>query len=443
MPVKTAAVKKIGIFGLAAIIFFTISGGPYGLEPLLSYCGGKAAFIMLVTIPLLWDIPIICTVLELNSMMPVTGGYYEWVKRALGLRWAFYEGWWSWLYTFIDLAIYPQLIIMYASLFFPQIAAHKLAVYLCFIWACAILNILGIRPVGKTSIVMSILVIVPFFLLFIFGIHYAAAHPAISIHYDQAPKFLGLAIFTVIWNLIGWDNITTYAGEVENPVTSYLRAISVTFVFIFLLYFGITYIAHSSGISPAQLRDSGYPALGLLVGGKWLSIVIAAGGMVSSMGLFLAILLSVSRIPEVMANDKLLPSVLHHLHPRYGTPYISIIICATIVSFMVMLSFGELLIIDITVYFVGIMLEFISLITLRIKEPQAHRPFRIPLGVGGLSVLYLLPLSIYSFAFYNVVLTVPGVYKSLIIIAVMLLSGVLMWWLVAARRAKIVEIKAN
>jgi len=53
----------------------------------------------------------IFVVLELNSLMPVTGGYYQWVKRAMGMRWAFYEGWWTWLYTFADLAIYPVLLL--------------------------------------------------------------------------------------------------------------------------------------------------------------------------------------------------------------------------------------------------------------------------------------------------------------------------------------------
>jgi amino acid transporter len=67
-------------------------------------------------------------VLELNSMMPVTGGYYQWVKHALGQRWGFYEGWWTWLYTFADLAIYPVLFIEYAGFFFPGIAAHKIEI---------------------------------------------------------------------------------------------------------------------------------------------------------------------------------------------------------------------------------------------------------------------------------------------------------------------------
>ena len=58
---------------LAAIVFFTVSGGPYGLEPLLGYAGTHGALLLLLITPLLWDVPAILTVLELNGMMPVTG----------------------------------------------------------------------------------------------------------------------------------------------------------------------------------------------------------------------------------------------------------------------------------------------------------------------------------------------------------------------------------
>ena len=111
--------KRLRILPLAAVIFLTVSGGPYGLEPLLSYAGTHGALLILMLTPLLWDVPTIFVVMELNSMMPVTGGYYQWVKRALGIRWAWYEGWWTWLYTFVDLAIYPVLFVEYASFFFP------------------------------------------------------------------------------------------------------------------------------------------------------------------------------------------------------------------------------------------------------------------------------------------------------------------------------------
>src|SRR5436190_15362306 len=100
-------------------------------------------------------------------MMPVTGGYYQWVKKALGLRFAFYEGWWTWLYTFVDLAIYPVLFVEYASFFFPQIEAYKVPICLIIIWGSAALNILGIVPVGKTSIILGAAVLAPFIILFV------------------------------------------------------------------------------------------------------------------------------------------------------------------------------------------------------------------------------------------------------------------------------------
>src|SRR6478752_9668687 len=127
--------KKLRVFQLAAVVFLTVSGGPYGLEPLLSYAGNHGALLLLIVTPLLWDIPTIFAILELNSMMPVTGGYYQWVKRALGLRWACYEGWWTWLYTFADLAIYPVMFVQYLSFFLPEAEQYKIPICIIIIWA--------------------------------------------------------------------------------------------------------------------------------------------------------------------------------------------------------------------------------------------------------------------------------------------------------------------
>jgi amino acid transporter len=140
MPPATSARKKLRPIQLAAVIFLTVSGGPYGIEPLLTYAGQNGSLLLLIITPILWDIPTIFVVLELNSMMPVTGGYYQWVKRALGMRWGFYEGWWTWLYTFVDLAIYPVLFVEYAAFFFPEIEGYKIPVCLAIIWISAALN---------------------------------------------------------------------------------------------------------------------------------------------------------------------------------------------------------------------------------------------------------------------------------------------------------------
>ncbi len=380
-------IRKISVLPLAAVIFFTVSGGPYGIEPLIGYAGSYAIPLLLIT-PLLWDIPTILVVLELNSMMPVEGGYYEWVKRGLGIHWAFFEGWWTWLYTFVDLAIYPVFFVEYASFFFPQIELYKTPVCLAVIWLNALLNIRGIVPVGRTALFLTVAVMIPFLILFMTGfiqpVHIAA-------HSHGPINSLGMALFTIMWNFIGWDNATTYAAEVKGPVRAYLKAILIAFSGIYLVYLLLTWLAINSGIPASDLAEKGIPYLGTLVGGNSLGVLLAIGGMASMLGIFCAVLLSVSRVPTVMGKDKLLPKFFTTLHPKYQTPYISIIVCASIVSLLILRPLADLLIMDICLYAAGLSLEFAALISLRKKAADENRPFKIPLKRKGLFVLFLAP----------------------------------------------------
>jgi amino acid transporter len=421
--------KKLRVLQLAAVIFLTVSGGPYGLEPLLSYAGKNGSLLLLLVTPLIWDIPTICVVLELNSMMPVTGGYYQWVKRALGLRFAFYEGWWTWLYTFVDLAIYPVLFVEYLSFFFPGIEAYKIPLCLTIIWASAGLNILGIVPVGKYSLFLSAIVLTPFVILFVLAfLHYGSSFsfPSLSLK-GVGFSSIGMGLYTVMWNFIGWDNVTTYAEEVNRPVRSYLLSIGTAFLLIFGVYLLSSIAAQQSGIDANTLRDEGFPAVGSLVGGHWLGALLSVSGMASMLGLFSAVLLSVSRVPKVMADDELLPSKLHALHPKYKSPYISIIVCSLVVSVMILWSLGDLLIIDVTVYGAGLFLEFISLIVLRITAPFEHRPFKIPLNVAGLCLMLLLPVTVFLFALSGAISESGKTLMPALFALAALLTGEIIW----------------
>jgi len=435
MP-SPAYLKKIRPVQLIAIVFFTVSGGPYGLEPLLTYAGEHAALMVLLITPLLWDVPAIFTVLELNAMMPVTGGYYKWVKHALGAKWGFYEGWWTWLYTFVDLAIYPVLFVTYASFFFPGIQDYKISVCLLIIWSSAGLNILGIVPVGKVSLWLSAAVLAPFLILFILAFYHHAGQltiPSPSLKGVAFPS-LGMALYTVMWNCLGWDNTTTYAEEVEKPVRSYLISIFAAFALVIVIYFLAIWVAQLSGINHKTLTDSGFPALGTLIGGRWLGTLIALGGMASTLGIYAAVLLSVSRVPQVMADDRLLPAKLNKLHSRFQTPYISIIICSIVVSLMVLWTFADLLIIDVTVYGAGLSLEYIALVKLRMKSPDVHRPFKIPLNVAGLCVMILLPVSVYFVALGGAFSSTPETIRPAVFAIIALLSAELVWWLIVLQK---------
>jgi len=428
--------KKIRIIQLVAVIFFTVSGGPYGLEPLLTHVGEHGALLLLIITPLLWDVPAILTVLELNSMMPITGGYYKWVKYALGTRWGFFEGWWTWLYTFVDLAIYPGLFVLYASYFFPALAEYRIPLCLCVVWVSAGLNILGIVPVGRTALFLGAIVFAPFIIMFVlFFVHHTGGiHiPSPSLKGVPFPS-LGMGLYVVMWNCLGWDNVTTYAEEVDKPVRSYLVSVFTAFVLVIVLYVMVILVTQQTGINAAVLEDKGFPAVAEIISGKWLGGLIAFAGMASSLGIYAAVLLSVSRVPKVMADDDLLHKGLNRQHRRFQTPYISILVCSIIVSLMILWPFGDLLIIDVTVYGAGLSLEYVSLIKLRRAEPDKHRPFKIPLGIPGLCLMILLPFTVYFVALFGAFSSEEHAVWAAVFAIAALSSAELVWRIIVWRK---------
>ena len=435
---RPASRKRLHVLQLAAVIFFTVSGGPYGIEPLFTYAGANAGLLLLMIAPILWDVPTILTVLELNSMMPVNGGYYQWVKRALGTRWAFYEGFWTWMYTFVDLAIYPVLFVEYASFFFPHLHMYKVPVCLFIIWSSAILNILGIVPVGKISLVLGVMVLSPFIILWVgtlFQNHGTAPLPNLTLN-GISFSSIGMGLYTVMWNFFGWDNATTYAGEVEKPIRSYVISCALAFVTIFAVYILTALAVLHSGVDFNVLNSSGFPAMGAVMGHHWLGVLLAIGGMASAIGLFSAVLLSVSRVPKVMADDGLMPQKLNTLHSKFQTPYISIIVSALIISLMILWSFTDLIIMDVTLYGAGLFLEFISLIALRIKAPNEYRPFKIPLNIVGLCIMFLFSVSIYVIGLSGAFLQSDKTFIPASIAVIALLSAELAWQLVVRIKLK-------
>lgn len=105
---------------LVFVMYFNVSGGAFSLEGLIAGVGPGMALLMLLVIPLVWAVPEALIVGELASMLPEEGGYYRWVRRASGPFWAFQNGWCTWLYSLVDMAIYPVLFTQYLAWFFPE-----------------------------------------------------------------------------------------------------------------------------------------------------------------------------------------------------------------------------------------------------------------------------------------------------------------------------------
>ena len=109
-----------------------VSGGPYGLEDLVQAAGYRLAIVALLLTPLLWSLPTALMVGELSSAIPEEGGYYVWVRRALGPFWGVQEAWLSLAASVFDMAIYPTLFVLYLGRAWPAMHAHHLDIPVAF-----------------------------------------------------------------------------------------------------------------------------------------------------------------------------------------------------------------------------------------------------------------------------------------------------------------------
>jgi amino acid transporter len=160
--------------------------------------------------------------------------------------------------------------------------------------------------------------------------------------------------------------------------------------FVTLGYF-VPLLAALSATDWATWSEGGWPQIAAAAAGKWMAIWIALGGMVSALALFNALLLSYSRIPFVLATDRLLPALLGRLDAR-GTPRNAVIVSAICYSIFVLVPFGKLVIADVLLYSLALFLEFAALVQLRKTEPSLRGAFRIPIGRGGVAILAALPM---------------------------------------------------
>ena len=104
---------------LIAATFFMVSGGPYAIEDILGGAGFGRAILILLVLPFLWSLPTALMIGELASAIPAEGGFYVWVRRALGPFWGYQEGWLSLSASIFDMAIYPAFFVSYLAKFNP------------------------------------------------------------------------------------------------------------------------------------------------------------------------------------------------------------------------------------------------------------------------------------------------------------------------------------
>ncbi|MGC2698318.1 MAG: APC family permease [Candidatus Angelobacter sp.] len=383
--------RKLTILSLAAATYFMVSGGPYGMEELVQDAGYKLAIVILFLTPLIWSLPTGLMVGELAAALPAEGGFYVWVRRAMGPFWGFQEAWLSLVASIFDMAIYPTVFVLYLGKLWPAATAgHRgLAIAAGMILVCMLWNLLGAKAVGAGSVLLGAVMLTPFVVITAFAFFRHVTLGATP----PAEGNLLTGVLVAMWNYMGWDNASTVANEVEDPQRTYPRVMMLTLGAIFLSYV-IPVLAVWHLHVQAEIWSTGsWASIASMVVGPWLGFALVCAAMISEFGTFNSLVMSYSRLPVAMAEDGHLPQLFIR-KLKNGSPWVAIVVLGLAWAASLELSFDKLIMLDILLYGASLILEFLALIMLRIREPQLLRPFRVPGGLAGAIALGVGPTAL-------------------------------------------------
>jgi amino acid transporter len=430
-PSTRKAVAKLTLWPLVAATFFMVSGGTYGTESVIAGAGYGRGILVLMFLPVLWCLPTAFMIGELSSALPEEGGYYAWVRRGLGNFWGFQEAWLSLAASIFDMAIYPTLFVFYLKQMAPWfgVGSHGILAGLFVVVTCAALNLAGIRVVGITSLWLFFLLSLPFGLVVLLSPVRAGAFA--EPHAASAGVSVGLlgAVLVAMWNYMGWDNASTIAQEVERPQRTYPKAMIAAVILVSLTYILPFVAVYFTGIPASAFAEDGSWASvagqlgGTIMGVQWLRFFVTVGGMMSAFGMFNALVMSYSRLPLAMGRDGMLPKLFSKVTKKNQTPWVSVLVLASCWALCLGLGFKRLVTLDIMLYGASLMLEFVTLVALRIREPNLRRSFRVPGGMAGAVSCGLFPLALLILAMveseHEAILGMNG----LVFGAIIILSG--------------------
>jgi amino acid transporter len=283
---------------------------------------------------------------------------------------------------------------------------------------CAAWNLRGARAVGEGSVRLFCVLLAPFVVLTGVGLWkvFAGGHLVGGGGWLQegfarlkagftllkAPVMgtdLAGAVSVTLWVYMGWDNASTVAQEVEEPQRNYPRAMLMAVGLVAATYVLPLAAVGMAGIPADRFSTGAWTDAARELVGPWLALGVVLGGTISGFGMFNALVMSYTRVPYALAEEGLLPKAMTW-KTEAGVPWVSVVLCSVAWALALRLSFERLISIDLVLYGASLVLEFVALVVLRVKEPSLARPFRVPGGVWGAVGMGAGPTVLIGFALW-------------------------------------------
>ncbi|PIA53892.1 hypothetical protein AQUCO_00900458v1 [Aquilegia coerulea] len=418
--------KKLTLIPLIFLIYFEVSGGPFGEETAVKAAGPLFAILGFLIFPFIWSIPEALITAELATTFPGNGGYVIWAEQAFGPFWGFFMGSSKFLSGVINNAAYPVLCVDYLKIVLPLFASglpRYLAISVSTL-VLSFLNYTGLTIVGYTAVALGIVSLIPFIIMACFSIPKLHPRRWIDLGQKGVKKDWNLFFNTLFWNLNFWDNASTLAGEVDRPQKTFPTALFSAGIIACLGYL-IPLLSIIGSLTVDQNKwDDGFLADAAgMIAGNWLKFWVEVGAVLSAIGLFEAQLSSSSFQLLGMADLGILPKFFAKRSTWFNTPWVGILVSSLITLAISYMDFTVIISSANFLYSLGMLLEFASFIWLRKKYPTLKRPYKVPLGIPGLICMCLVPT---GFVIFVMTLATKMVY---VVSASLTLLGVLGYFL--------------
>ena len=392
---KTSTLRKAGLFYLVFVMFSYTTGGPFGLEDMVTTSGPGITLIYLLILPFFWCIPVSLVSAELTTAMPVEGGFYRWTRAAFGDFWGFLAGWWNWSASFLLGGAYAVLFTDYLVYYFPRMTwwEHYL-VSMALIALLTWVNVRGIQMVGQVATVLEIFIFIPVMTMIVLALahwHFNPFHPWVVPH-QATFKIFGVGLALGLWLYSGYEQLSTVAEEVENPQRAYPRALALVVPLSIAAYFLPTLTGLGSAGNWEKWHTGFFSDAARMIGGPWLGTWMTLAAMIGNVALLNSTILTTTRMPFAMAEDGYLPKLLTQKHARYSTPWIAIVASAVIYALLAWQSLGQLISVYIWLRSATTVLTVLSAWKLRRSKPELPRAFVVPGERLGLLYVVAAPV---------------------------------------------------
>ena len=384
-----AGLKKhdIKVSGIVFMLYCLVAAGAFGIEEMIPEAGPGMTLILLIIFPIIWAYPISNLVAECGAVLPSEGGVYVWVKEAFGEFWGFQAGWWGTVSTYITNGVYVALVAGYVSQMIPMSDIAVEAIKIGMILIFTIVNLMGLREVGKVSTILSVLILLAFALVAVVGLINWQTNPMEPMLPEDYSIFDGVGggICICIWMYCGYECISNMAGEVKNPQVI-PKGLMIAMPLVALTYVlptlgGLACLPEGSWESWST--DGGFDGqaigyatvLTTYMGQAWgyVFLVIA---IVSQCAIFNTYLASGSRGFFVLADDHLCPQFMVKVSKKKGVPYIGILSLAVVTFILCQSDFTTLVSMEVVFMLALYIILPISVLKLRKKLPIEKRKER-------------------------------------------------------------------